>query len=358
MTIEDQPFPDGTPDGFRDISLPAKYQGHPLLNGPPFFTLPEELIVKFVGHVGESRVDSELLKMEFELSRIHGEHCANVGFWGGCPITFELLRSSNSLAGDDVLQWMQECGYTEKEALETTELAGDRLSWTRNVRRGYCGWLMTNRTFLSEHDAIFSQWAGLMEQNGIPVMGAVVRDAQAIPGSELASAEMEPFIQAFQDFFIRWRLDSMPAPFTPVPMSVHLPVSDLRTMLGHMRDGGMSFYFPDIFPIPGRETIREMIEEALRDSQSPEHLLEWFSIVRSENRAKNEIVKYNRLFEVQHYLRAIYSRHGKALRRKKSSIKIALSEFLRVSEDTIERNLAIITKNLGKNWLSSLANDS
>jgi hypothetical protein len=188
--------------------------------------------------------------------------------------------------------------------------------------------------------------------------GAVVRDAQAIPGSELARAEEEQFVRAFEDFFIRWRLDSMPTPFTPVPMSVHLPISDLRTVLGHMRDGGSSFYFPDVLPIPSREMLRDMIEQALRDSSAPEHLSEWFKIVRSENLSKNQIAKYGRLFEVQHYMRAIYSRHKSALKQKKSSLRIALAEFLGVSEDTIERDFKYITNKLGKNWYSAETNDS
>ena len=161
---------------------------------------------------------------------------------------------------------------------------------------------------------------------------------------------------AFEEFFIRWRLEGMPAPFVPQPMGVHLPVVDLRPVLGHMRQGGTTFYIPDICPIPSRDKLREILEEALRDRNAPDYLAEWFEIVHSDNVAKNQIPRYARIFEVQHYLRALYARHAVALERKKSAIVLAISEDLKVSDDSIERDLSFIADRLGSEWYLPLFN--
>ena len=76
----------------------------------------------------------------------------------------------------------------------------------------------------------------------------------------------------------------------------------------------------------------------------------WIEIVHSDNVAKNQIPRYARVFEVQHYVRAIYSRHPRALKRKKSALISALSEYLRTSEDSIERDWKLISDRLGPDW--------
>jgi hypothetical protein len=56
------------------------------------------------------------------------------------------------------------------------------------------------------------------------------------------------------------------------------------------------------------------------------------------------------VFEVQHYVRALYGRHATALHRKKAALKIALGEYLGVSDDSIERDLHFIGQRLGSHW--------
>ncbi len=102
--------------------------------------------------------------------------------------------------------------------------------------------------------------------------------------------------------------------------------------------------------MPSRDKLREILEEALRNPRGPDHLAEWFAIVHSDNVAKNQIPRYGRLFELQHYMRALYARHAAALERKKSSLVLALSAYLGVSDDTIERDLNFIAGRLGPDW--------
>jgi hypothetical protein len=330
--------------------VPPQYRGHPLLNAGPFFTLPQRLLDKVVIRVGGDRFDAELLEMEYALSNVCGDHSSQIGFWGGQPINFLLLRPKSDPVDDSLAQAMTRWGKNQYEAWAISWLVRERLEWTADVHRGYCGWLMTNRAFREEHYQIFRIWAGEVAEHGVPNMGPVVRDAPAIPDAQLAEARMGRFLGDFEHFFIRWRLEGMPAPFVPQPMGVHLPVADLRPVLGHMRQGGTTFYIPDICPVPSRDKLREILEEALRNRNAPDYLAEWFEIVRSDNFAKNQIARYARVFELQHYIRALYARHAAALKRKKSALILALSEYLYKSEDSVERGLKFIADRLGPDW--------
>ena len=332
------------------MNEPQPFQHHLLLNPGPYFSVPRTLLECVVAEVGEDRFDSDMLEIEFTVSDRCQDHASDVGFWLGQPISYPLLRPYGELMCDFLIQGMSEWGKIESEARAILELAGKRLNWVAEVRRGYCGWLMTNRAFLDEHRQIFEQWEDWITENGIPTMGPVVRDAGAVPEAVLAEGDAERYLREFEEFFIRWRLDGMAAPLLPQPMGVHLPVLDLRPVLGHMRQGGTTFFIPDICPVPSRDKLRELIEEALRSPRGPDYLAEWFEIVHSDNVAKNQIHRYARIFEVQHYMRALYARHEKALQRKKSALMFAFATFFNVGEDSIERDLALVTGRLGPTW--------
>jgi hypothetical protein len=117
-----------------------------------------------------------------------------------------------------------------------------------------------------------------------------------------------------------------------------------------MRHGGTTFYLPDILPIPSRDEFRNILEEALRRRTTADHLAEWIRIVSSGNPARNQIHRYSRIFEIQHYMRAIYARHSQAMYRKQSSLDVALASFLGVNEATIKNDLRHIGRRLGRDW--------
>ena len=120
--------------------------------------------------------------MEHALSDECGNHDLRIGFWRGRLIDFPLLRPKNDHIGDFFVSGMTEMvGRTEEEDLTTLELAPERLDWTGVVRRGYCGWLMTNRNFPDEHCELLQTCSDDEAHHGTPNMGLVVRDAKAIP---------------------------------------------------------------------------------------------------------------------------------------------------------------------------------
>lgn len=338
--------------GLRFIAIPDQYRGHSLLQGTPFFTLPRALLDSVTREVGITRFDSELLVMERALSDAIPDDTPNVGFWRGIPIAYHVFRSCPLPSNNSDLAYPAEAA--EKDVVQvrrTFKSLDERLQRTDEVNRGYCGWLMTSRQFLDEHKEILDRWADDISQHGIPVMGPVVRNAKAFPGgATVARGTIRTLLLQFEQFFIRWRLNGMPAPWCPVPFGPNLPVLGLRPVLGHMCHGGTTFYLPDIYPIPSEGEFRNIIEETLRSGKDADHLAEWTEIVRSGNPAKNQISRHARIFKIQHYLRALYRRHRQTLYRRKGALIAAFADFLDVSDATVEQDLRHIARSLDHDW--------
>jgi hypothetical protein len=216
--------------------------------------------------------------------------------------------------------------------------------------QGYAGWLLTNPQFLQEHDSLFQTWREEVARQGIPLIGAT-RSLGLLPEAvRQAEGRTAEYLTAFEEFFLRWLLTGLAAPRLPQPLQPQLSALSTSTVLGYMRGGGYVFCFPDISPIPSRDELREMIEDALRGAEAPEHLADWMDKVRADNAARNTITRYARLFDLQHYLRALHQRHHSVLHRRKSSVIQAFATFFQVSSDTIAGDLDVIDKRLGKEW--------
>jgi hypothetical protein len=80
------------PLGFREVAVPERYRGHPLIRGKLFFTLPTPLLDAIVRELGDATFDPALLDLEYALSDVCRDHTHCVGFWAGQPIQYWLLR--------------------------------------------------------------------------------------------------------------------------------------------------------------------------------------------------------------------------------------------------------------------------
>lgn len=328
-------------------ATPAEYSEHPLVRHRLYFTLPELLLDCLAKKVGDERFDAGLWEMELALTRACGGE-DGVGFWDGVQIQFPLLRYQPLKV--DPLD-AKGLGWTDQQLEAVNTVGRSRTERFATTARGYAGWLLTNRAFLAEHNAILLTWQAEIQKHQIPLIGPVVQDASQVPEVDSQPGEeIEQFVKAFEAFFIRWRLGGLTAPYLPSPLRPQMPVAILASVLGHMRDGGRTFYMPDTFPVPTRDELRDLMEDALRGPGTPAHLAEWIANVQTSNSAKNTIQRYARLFELQHYVRTLYQRHAAALRQRKSSMTQAFATFLKVSDDTIEKDLAFVAEKLGDEW--------
>ena len=232
------------------------------------------------------------------------------------------------------------------------ELLETRLRPLRIVSRGYAGWLLTNKLFLDEHDAIFSHWGNMVRRWDLTRLGILLPKGMFAPGNDPTTDPNWPeYSKAFEEFFTRWRLRGMAAPYLPVPLEP-LMAGDLQiTILPQLRRAGGVFCLPDTFPIPSRDELRNLLEGALHGRAKPKHLTEWMKFIAKDNMAKKPIARFARLFEFQHYYRIVHHRHASVLRGNDKIFKRVLAHVFGASEKTIIGDLRFVRKRLGKDWL-------
>ncbi len=222
--------------------------------------------------------------------------------------------------------------------------ATERLAAIDGPRRGYLGWLLTNPKFLDEHDALLLQHGSEICRQGFP---QPLLTSSRLPEG-VTSAPVD-WVEACRRFYVRWRLQSLVLPDLPLPLPFMIP--DVTTPVGKtQQEGVVSASIPDIYPTRGRGLMDEVIEDGLRGQGTPEHLLEWFQIVRQSSTGKNVIPMYDRWFRLQHYWRLLHRRYPESLRRKKRRLIEAFIDFLDIRIDTLKADLRRISIRLGSGW--------
>jgi hypothetical protein len=333
----------------NNATVPARFLHHPLVKDRYFCTLPRDLWDEMHNRIGSRLFDPELVELEDTLSSICGDHSFSAGFKNGLAFTYNLRRAPIRLKLDQA----KASGIASNQAAldRVGQIAEERSGGMAKVTRAYTGWLMTNPVFLNELDALLGSWVEMIRRWGFDRLGILLPQGNLVLGDDPTADHRWPsYSSAFDEFFTRWRLQGLAAPYLPVPLQGltggQFPVSVLPQV---MRAGG-AFVLPDTVPIPSRDTLRNMLEDSLHRSATPDHLEEWMRIIAGGNTAKKPFVKFSRLFEVQHYYRILRQRHAPALNRKLHLVKQVLAEFLGTAKRTIVEDLKFLKRRLGPQW--------
>jgi hypothetical protein len=180
------------------------------------------------------------------------------------------------------------------------------------------------------------------------ILGDDLRVVSLVPDEFIDAAGAALPVQV-QDFLVRWRLLGMAGSRLPVPMRPMLGGQFPMSIIGQLMAVGGLFNLPDTFPIPSRDELREILNDAVR-SDRPDHLGEWMQITGKQNPAKNKIDRFARLFELQHYWEALLERHRPALKRQTAKLQGAVATFLQTSEDSVRYDIRFLQTRLGSNW--------
>jgi hypothetical protein len=205
-----------------------------------------------------------------------------------------------------------------------------RSAWFNTIARGYAGWLTCDPQFCQERDK---------------ALGENLRVVSLIPDA-FADASGDALPKHASDFLVRWRLIGMAGPRLPIPMRPMLGGQFPLSIVKQLMAAGEIFNLPDTFPIPSRDELRELLDEAVR-SERPDHLGEWMKITGKNNPAKNRIDRFSRVFELHHYWQLLQVRHQPYLRGRLTKLRFVLAQYLGASEDSIRADLGLIRR-LGK----------
>lgn len=335
------------------IIPPEKCSGHPLVRGRYFFAFPSALWSRFSEHLGPEGFDRELADLEATLAELCGDYTMNVGFWRGWPIFYDLLRPRKpwrpSVQDLKSLGWETEIGQGKLD--HVMRLYEERTKSFAQTARSYVGWLLTNPVFLDEHDSLLREWLEMVKRWGLDRLGlSLPNGLLRMESNPALDPRWSDYTAAFEAFFTRWRLQGLAAPYLPIPLRPLMGGDFPSSVVPQVNRAGGAFCLPDTFPVPG-ESLREMMEDALRGSEPPEHLKEWQELISARNAARKPLVRYARLFELQHYWRILHHRHATVIYRRLRVLKEVLAAFFGVYSNTIHRDLLFIGKQLGKDWV-------
>ncbi len=284
-----------------------------------------------------------------------------IGIWRGNYLTSSYLGEPPS--EDLPLDTWRALGVRDQDlervraALKSSQADRDRI---RTALAAYVGWLMTTPQFTREHDELLKEHRTTISAVGLPTIGnfnLANADAEVLAAGKLNTGRVEDngekaCLEDFQDFYVRWRLQGLNAPYVPEPLGPQFPVLDPQRMSNQMAAGGLTLFLPDTFPTPGRDELRELVEQALgrHSASSAEHLRGWREIIASESKARNQLARYARIARLQHYWTALQSRYAEQLGRSKGKVMEAVANYLGVEPKTIARDLDLISERFSFDW--------
>ncbi len=338
--------------------LLAKLRKDPRIKTGLFLALPTKLINAIERNLGD-KLPAEDLQFEQKASSVLiGQQ---IGWWRGNFITSAYFGEppSNVLPLDT---WRRP-GVPEQDielariALESSQADRDRI---RTALVAYVGWLTTNPDFISEHDALVKKHQARISADGFPLLGnfnvaAVAGQPPAKKGPKIGRVignKVLTYLSDFEAFLVRWRLQGLNAPYTPEPLGPQFPVLDPQRMSNHMAAGGRTLYFPDTLPTPGRDDLRDLVEQSLgrHSANPPEHLQGWTKIIAGDTMSKNQLPRYARIARLQLYWTALHFRYKKQLQRSKGKLIVAFAEYYHLSDDAIKNDLTLIDERMNGNW--------
>jgi hypothetical protein len=334
----------------NDLLGVAEFNGHPLVAGRYFYSLPPMLWKSILAKVGTKHFDAETLRMEQAMSSVCQDHSTRVGIWQSRFVEYQGLHPIPAPTFTD--EHIRACEMEPLEVRNSLRLFGERDAVPfERFRRSYVGWLLTNREFLNEHDSLLADHAETVRRWGTHLAGVFVPSGILSQGMDpTGESSWQSFNTSCKEFFTRWRLQCLAGPYLPVPLQALMAGLFPWTVVEQLMRAGGVFFLPDTMPIFSRDELRGLLDHALHKRQTAEHLSGWFHIIRASSGARNQLDRFGRLFEIQHYWRILRQRHAGALAGNIGRMELAFSQFFKTSNPSIHADLIAIRRRLGAEW--------
>lgn len=327
--------------GFRFDQLSAAEVQHPLIANKYFYILPKPLVESVFAEVPKKHLDDEVVELELASATIREQHRSLVGFAAGKPIHYAHLGEAvpELMSRDDA----EFIGLNPVKARQAALEAEAILAEQRAVLKARCGWLMTNRQFLDEHDE---------QVASRPLVASNEADASNDAGN--VSETTDDKIPGPSDhiaFLKRWRLKQLVAPGLPDPPGLLVELPGTSLIPEHLREHTVTLSVPDFHPLPSRDETRHWIDAAY-PTQPADHEREWREVTASNQTAKQRMQTWGRHFELQHYWRVVSQRHPNAFDQARGRLGTAFANFFNLSENALRKNLGLLEERLGPGWPS------
>ena len=354
------------PAGTTATQIPEQFVDHPLIAGKYFYTLPVGLLQLLGSNVGAERFDSGLMRLEYSLSEICGDHSLQVGFCDRNVICSVMLSRRPINLTPEQAEFLN-LDLSRSGLRERNSLMNERTTALWRQARAYLGWLLTNPEFLGERDALIRSHRAQILQHGFPISTRI--DISALPS---VSRETEPesleFVDAVRRLCERWRLAKLNGPLLVEPLQPQLPSLLPAKNAESLGRGVLVFEIPDICRVSAGGTLGDIVHESLgHEVPTVIHLADWMAVVERSNASRGTLKRYERLFVFQHYMRVLYGRHSEVLGRCAAKVRRAIAAFLEQNhtsegseekvpdyEELLRKDNQCLKTQLGSDWMESL----
>lgn len=293
----------------------------------PLYALPRALI-EAIGKRTEGFFTEKELTFERKLCEFCDTYHA-VGITDGRLIYSMLLRPPDlpTLTDEDI-----EFLGMDQTAQDKLETAEERIEPLRELARGYAGWLLTNRLFLQERDALRRHRGSeelALPPVQIPGTGGDEVDNQREHQTS-GQRDNTPLIQ----FLRRWqltRLDSweLPAPHGPNLSGLRRPEPE-----GGSADT-VHLDLPVTAQLSDRYRLQELITEA-RHEQTPEHLKEWCQVL--DRNHELGVRRWCHVFFIQFYYHLVlHQRYADRFTGRIQALDEVMGKFLHRDVDSVKK---------------------
>jgi hypothetical protein len=163
-------------------------------------------------------------------------------------------------------------------------------------------------------------------------------------------------LRKWERFLIYWNLAQLPGPFLPLPYGeMHgVPSEIAKLQPGHRRTSDEVTVTSPTAPALPPDIKNSVAGDAGARDGAGAHLDEWFEIIRRGNVAKHQtLVKYARIFRLQHYWRVLHERYGREALAPVEGLIQPFARFLGVGADAIRADLKLLRTALGPDWFGS-----
>lgn len=338
-----------TERGITVVEASQRIQGAGLLPNGLYFTVPADVLENvFQQRSPDDELDRRV-RQDKEWSEAIKLKDNQVGVWNGRILHYPYLTPRTPLTLDHASA--QVLGKSLAEVENIARIYEVRFRTIDEPLRGYLGWLLSHAPFLDEHDQLLAKHGSEIQKHGFPSPVYASAPKKPKPPTTRVKSRESQWMLEFRDFFKRWRLQTLAAPYLPIPLVPQLP--DLRySSATDAEHGQLQVSFYDIYPIPGQGVVVETMEDILRPLHQADHLAEWKDVIRKSNTAKNVFHRYQRRFQLQHFWRVLHSRYSADLHRKKQKLMSAFADYFGVSIDSIKTDVRRLEKCLGEKWAS------
>jgi hypothetical protein len=327
----------GKPPGswHRDLQLLyARHRRNAHIRLDPLYALPRDLVECLTTALPDWLSPAEVL-LEKDLHALCELHQA-LGIFHALPMADSgLTRPPAPVFSENLLR---ELGWdrfwTLEKAEHLVELGLGRMDPLIERLDAYRGWLVTNRLFQNELQALRKRWGPLVSYLG-RIRSYPVKMLASPKGRRPRNVrnKTEELVRAFDRFFERWDLQGL--------ATWDLPATHGADFSGLSRvclPASISLQIPISLALPASYPLRAIVEEA-QCARMPAHLQGWLRIVRQQHTGDLRFLRLGRMF-LLHYYRdtALASRYGDRFARHVEALDRAFGQFLGgLSSDSIKK---------------------